>query len=97
MFRCLYQNQVQTRYIEEQSNPEYQRFVFAISSPSKSQLQTVQLMSRRWLITDADGKQTVVEGDGVVGEQPRIKANDEYTYSSGTALDTPVGVMQGNI
>lgn len=57
--------------------------------------QTVQLMSRRWLITDADGKQTVVEGDGVVGEQPRIKANDEYTYSSGTALDTPVGVMQG--
>lgn len=67
-----------------------------ISSPSKNlSSQTVQLMSRRWLITDADGKQTVVEGDGVVGEQPRIKANDEYTYSSGTALDTPVGVMQG--
>ncbi|HFC9208228.1 Co2+/Mg2+ efflux protein ApaG [Vibrio cholerae] len=88
--------QVQTRYIEEQSNPEYQRFVFAYLITIKNlSSQTVQLMSRRWLITDADGKQTVVEGDGVVGEQPRIKPNDEYTYSSGTALDTPVGVMQG--
>ncbi|EGR1133080.1 Co2+/Mg2+ efflux protein ApaG [Vibrio cholerae] len=88
--------QVQTRYIEEQSNPEYQRFVFAYLITIKNlSSQTVQLMSRRWLITDADGKQTVVEGDGVVGEQPRIKANDEYTYSSGAALDTPVGVMQG--
>ncbi|HDI3137379.1 Co2+/Mg2+ efflux protein ApaG [Vibrio cholerae] len=88
--------QVQTRYIEEQSNPEYQRFVFAYLITIKNlSSQTVQLMSRRWLITDADGKQTVVEGDGVVGEQPHIKANDEYTYSSGTALDTPVGVMQG--
>ncbi|GIC06913.1 TPA: Co2+/Mg2+ efflux protein ApaG [Vibrio cholerae] len=88
--------QVQTRYIEEQSNPEYQRFVFAYLITIKNlSSQTIQLMSRRWLITDADGKQTVVEGDGVVGEQPRIKANDEYTYSSGTALDTPVGVMQG--
>ncbi|WP_119468184.1 Co2+/Mg2+ efflux protein ApaG [Vibrio cholerae] len=88
--------QVQTRYIEEQSNPEYQRFVFAYLITIKNlSSQTVQLMSRRWLITDADGKQTVVEGDGVVGEQPRIKANDEYTYSSGPALDTPVGVMQG--
>ncbi|WP_337914529.1 Co2+/Mg2+ efflux protein ApaG [Vibrio cholerae] len=88
--------QVQTRYIEEQSNPEYQRFVFAYLITIKNlSSQTVQLMSRRWLITDADGKQTVVEGDGVVGEQPRIKANDEYIYSSGTALDTPVGVMQG--
>ncbi len=60
--------QVQTRYIEEQSNPEYQRFVFAYLITIKNlSSQTVQLMSRRWLITDADGKQTVVEGDGVVG------------------------------
>lgn len=59
--------QVQTRYIEEQSNPEYQRFVFAYLITIKNlSSQTVQLMSRRWLITDADGKQTVVEGDGVV-------------------------------
>ncbi|ENM5736752.1 Co2+/Mg2+ efflux protein ApaG [Vibrio mimicus] len=88
--------QVQTRYIEEQSDPEYHRFVFAYLITIKNlSTQTVQLLGRRWLITDADGKQTVVEGDGVVGEQPHIQANDEYTYSSGTALDTPVGVMQG--
>ncbi|ENM5893921.1 Co2+/Mg2+ efflux protein ApaG [Vibrio mimicus] len=88
--------QVQTRYIEEQSDPEYHRFVFAYLITIKNlSTQTVQLLGRRWLITDADGKQTVVEGDGVVGEQPYIQANDEYTYSSGTALDTPVGVMQG--
>ncbi|WP_154172670.1 Co2+/Mg2+ efflux protein ApaG [Vibrio metoecus] len=88
--------QVQTRYIEEQSDPEYQRFVFAYLITIKNlSTQTVQLLGRRWLITDADGKQTVVEGDGVMGEQPYIQANDEYTYSSGTALDTPIGVMQG--
>ncbi len=52
-------------------------------------------MSRRWLITDANGKQMSVEGDGVVGQQPFIEGNDEYTYSSGTAIETPVGVMQG--
>jgi ApaG protein len=52
-------------------------------------------MGRRWLITDSNGKQMSVEGDGVVGKQPVINSNDEYTYTSGTALETPVGVMQG--
>jgi ApaG protein len=47
------------------------------------------------LITDANGKQMSVEGDGVVGQQPVIAANDDYTYSSGTVIETPVGVMQG--
>lgn len=88
--------QVQTRYVKEQSDPDYQRFVFAYLITIKNlSNQTVQLLSRRWLITNANGKQTIVEGDGVVGELPHIHANDEYTYSSGTALDTPVGVMQG--
>ncbi|GAK18404.1 LOW QUALITY PROTEIN: ApaG protein [Vibrio sp. JCM 19053] len=89
--------QVHTKYIEEQSNPELQRYVFAISSPSKTLAsKPVQLVSRRWLITDSNGKQMTVEGDGVVGKQPFIPSNDEYTYSSGTALETPVGVMQGH-
>jgi ApaG protein len=52
-------------------------------------------MSRRWLITDSNGKQMTVEGEGVVGQQPVIAANDEYTYNSGTVIETPVGVMQG--
>ncbi|MEH0666835.1 Co2+/Mg2+ efflux protein ApaG [Vibrio scophthalmi] len=88
--------QVNTRYIPEQSQPHAKRYIFAYMVTIKNlSNQTVQLISRRWLITDANGKQMTVEGDGVVGQQPFIAAGDEYTYSSGTALETPVGVMQG--
>ncbi|HAS6349244.1 Co2+/Mg2+ efflux protein ApaG [Vibrio sp. IRLE0018] len=90
------QIQVHTKYVEEQSNPELARYIFAyIITIKNHSSESVQLLSRRWLITDANGKQISVEGDGVVGQQPFIDAGDEYTYSSGTALDTPVGVMQG--
>lgn len=89
--------QVYTKYIDEQSQPDLQRYVFAYVVTIKNLSQeTVQLLSRRWLITDANGKQITVEGEGVVGEQPVISANDEYSYTSGTALETPVGVMQGH-
>jgi ApaG protein len=89
--------QVQTRYIADQSEPEKRRYIFAyiITIKNLSQ-QPVQLISRRWLITDANGKQITVEGDGVVGEQPIIAPNDDYTYTSGTAIETPVGSMQGH-
>ncbi|NIY81794.1 Co2+/Mg2+ efflux protein ApaG [Vibrio hepatarius] len=88
--------QVHTKYIPEQSQPTANRYVFAYIITIKNlSTQTVQLISRRWLITDANGKQMTVEGDGVVGQQPFILGNDEYTYNSGTALETPVGVMQG--
>ncbi len=88
--------QVHTKYIAEQSNPELKRYVFAYIITIKNlSSQTVQLRSRRWLITDANGKQMSVEGEGVVGQQPFIPGHDEYTYNSGTALETPVGVMQG--
>ncbi|MEF1289025.1 Co2+/Mg2+ efflux protein ApaG [Vibrio sp. M260118] len=88
--------QVHTKYIPEQSQPDAKRYVFAyiITIKNLSQ-QTVQLISRRWLITDANGKQMTVEGEGVVGQQPFIAASDEYTYNSGTVIETPVGVMQG--
>ncbi|MDW6001993.1 Co2+/Mg2+ efflux protein ApaG [Vibrio mangrovi] len=88
--------QVHTKYIPEQSLPEQDRYIFAYVITVKNLSQeTVQLIGRRWLITDANGKQMSVEGEGVVGEQPVIESNDEYTYTSGTALETPVGVMQG--
>lgn len=88
--------QAHSKYIPEQSHPDAKRYVFAyiITIKNLSQ-QTVQLLSRRWLITDADGKQMTVEGEGVVGQQPHIDAGDEYTYNSGTVIETPVGVMQG--
>ncbi|MCG9583940.1 Co2+/Mg2+ efflux protein ApaG [Vibrio tubiashii] len=88
--------QVHTKYIPDQSQPDAKRYVFAyiITIKNLSQ-QTVQLISRRWLITDANGKQMTVEGEGVVGQKPVISASDEYTYNSGTVIETPVGVMQG--
>lgn len=89
--------QVYTKYIEEQSQPEQHRYVFAYAITIKNlSQQEVQLLTRHWLITDANGKQISVEGEGVVGEKPIISANDEYSYTSGTAIETPVGVMQGH-
>jgi ApaG protein len=88
--------QIHTKYVAEQSQPENNRYIFAyVITIRNLSTQTVQLMGRRWLITDSNGKQMSVEGDGVVGKQPVINSNDEYTYTSGTALETPVGVMQG--
>ncbi|KGY08325.1 Co2+/Mg2+ efflux protein ApaG [Vibrio sinaloensis] len=88
--------QVHSKYIPEQSQPDANRYLFAYMITIKNlSNQTVQLQSRRWLITDANGKQLTIEGDGVVGQQPFIPSNDEYTYSSGTAIETPIGVMQG--
>ncbi|SJL84926.1 Co2+/Mg2+ efflux protein ApaG [Vibrio palustris] len=88
---------VQTKYISEQSTPEKNHYIFAYLITVKNLTQhSVQLMSRRWLITDANGKQITVEGDGVVGEQPVIDSQQEYTYTSGTSIETPVGVMQGH-
>ncbi|MBW3697207.1 Co2+/Mg2+ efflux protein ApaG [Vibrio sp. T187] len=89
--------QVHTKYVPEQSEPEQNRYVFAYIITIKNLSKTpVQLLTRRWLITDANGKQLTIEGDGVVGKQPVIEANDEYTYTSGTVIETPVGVMQGH-
>ncbi|MGC9462459.1 Co2+/Mg2+ efflux protein ApaG [Vibrio genomosp. F10] len=89
--------QVQTKYVEEQSTPSKDDYVFAYLITIKNlSPQTVQLLSRRWLITDANGKQMSIEGEGVVGQQPKIKSNDEYTYTSATTIETPVGVMQGH-
>ncbi|WP_264877769.1 Co2+/Mg2+ efflux protein ApaG [Vibrio agarivorans] len=88
--------QVHSKYIEAQSEPDKGRYVFAYLITIKNlSAHPVQLISRRWLITDANGKQLTIEGEGVVGKQPIIDAHDEYTYSSGTAIETPVGVMQG--
>jgi ApaG protein len=88
---------VNTKYIAAQSNPSSGHYVFAYMITIRN-LGTfpVKLLSRRWLITDGNGKEITVEGDGVVGEQPVIPPNDEYSYTSGTALETPVGVMQGH-
>jgi len=55
-----------------------------------------KLLSRKWLITDANGKTSTVQGDGVIGQQPRIEPGESYEYSSGAIIETPVGTMQGS-
>ncbi|MGK0248892.1 MAG: ApaG protein [Oleispira sp.] len=88
---------VETQYIEAQSTPADQRYIFAyhvdIYNPS---IHPIQLMTRHWSITDGDGKKEEVWGDGVVGENPIIAPGDSYQYSSGAALSTQVGSMSGH-
>ncbi|MDT1010781.1 Co2+/Mg2+ efflux protein ApaG [Plesiomonas shigelloides] len=88
--------EVQPAYVEAQSAPELARFVFTytVTLHNQSAL-TLQLRRRYWLLTDANGQQTDIEGEGVVGEQPVLAPGSCYRYTSGTVLPTPVGTLQG--
>jgi ApaG protein len=88
--------EVITDYVSEQSEPSADRYVFAytITITNNGNL-PARLVSRHWIITDANGKVQEVSGDGVVGEQPHLDPGQEFRYSSGAVLETPVGAMQG--
>ncbi len=85
---------VEVEYLAAQSREGEYVFAYFICIRNQGE-QAAQLLSRKWLITDADGNQTEVQGAGVVGEQPVIAAGDEYRYNSFTVLKTKVGCMQG--
>jgi len=88
---------VSTQYVDEQSEPSIDRYVFAYTITIENQGDIpAQLISRHWIITDANGKVQEVQGDGVVGEQPHLDPGESYRYSSGAILETPVGSMQGS-
>ncbi len=87
---------VETNYVEEQSDPRERRYVFAYTITLRNEGQVpAKLLSRHWIITDANGKVQEARGDGVVGEQPHLKPGQGFRYSSGTMIETPVGAMQG--
>ena len=87
---------VATSYIDEQSEPTNGRYVFSYTiTISNLGNVSARLMSRHWVITDANGKIQEVSGDGVVGEQPHLNPGEQFRYSSGAVLETPVGAMQG--
>jgi len=87
---------VETDYIENQSAPEKQRYVFAYTITIRNEgSEAAKLLTRHWVITDADGKVQEVKGKGVVGEQPHLRPGETFRYTSGTVLGTPVGSMQG--
>lgn len=88
---------VETHYIEEQSIPEDNRYVFAYTITIRNNgEQPAKLLSRHWIITDGDGNTQEVKGEGVVGEQPHIGPGAYFRYTSGTVLETPVGTMEGS-
>ena len=88
---------VRAVYIEDQSDPESERYVFAYTVTIQNNGEhTAKLLSRHWIITDADNNTQEVRGDGVVGEQPQFKPGEGFQYTSGTVLDTPVGSMRGS-
>jgi ApaG protein len=89
--------EVESHYIEEQSLPEEDRYVFAYTITIRNNgSQPAKLLTRHWIITDGDGNTQEVHGEGVVGEQPHIGPGDYFRYTSGTVLDTPVGTMEGS-
>ena len=88
---------VETQFLADQSDADENRYVFAytITIHNHGKL-PVQLLTRRWLITDARGRIQEVEGDGVVGQQPTIRPGDYHRYSSFSVIETPVGTMEGS-
>ena len=87
---------VQCEYAPERSNPGAQQwfFVYTITITNEGD-ETVQLITRHWVITDADHHVEEVRGAGVVGQQPVLRPRQSFTYSSGCPLGTPFGVMEG--
>jgi ApaG protein len=92
-----FQVEVQTRFLDQESDPEADRYVFAYTitivnggeAPGK-------LLQRHWVITDGSGHIEEVRGAGVIGEQPHIKPGESYRYTSGAVIKTPVGSMEGS-
>ena len=86
-----------TSFIPEQSDDAAQRYVFSYTITIANTGQVpAQLISRHWVISDANEKVQEVRGLGVVGEQPFLKPGEQFEYTSGTAIATPVGAMKGS-
>ena len=87
---------VEPTYLETRSSPDSSQYFWAYRVIIENQGQeTVQLLSRHWMITNARGELTEVKGPGVVGEQPILKPGQRFEYTSGAPLNTPSGMMGG--
>ena len=86
-----------TAFIPEQSDIQNGRYVFAYTiTITNTGNVPAQLISRHWIITDANNQVQEVRGLGVIGEQPRLRPRESFEYTSGTAIATPVGTMRGS-
>jgi ApaG protein len=99
MYRAVTRNievVVKPRFVADRSAPENNYFFWAYTiSITNSGDETVQLKTRHWRITDANGRLQEVRGAGVVGEEPVLKAGESFEYTSGVPLQTPSGFMAG--
>ena len=87
---------VQTQFLQDQSAPADNRYAFAYTIHiANTGSVPARLISRHWIITDANGKVQEVRGEGVVGEQPWLRPGDDFQYTSGAVLETAVGTMRG--
>lgn len=87
---------VRTQYLPEQSDPDRSNYVFAYAITIKNTGKVAaQLISRHWVITDANNRVEEVRGLGVVGHQPLLQPGEQFEYTSGTAIATPQGSMFG--
>jgi ApaG protein len=87
---------VRPKYLEEQSEPDESRYFWSYTIEiANVGDRIVQLTHRHWQITDANGRREEVRGPGVVGEQPKLKPGDAFSYTSGCPLKTPSGIMVG--
>jgi len=88
--------EVETQYVPEQSHPEkdYYFFSYHVTLTNLSE-ETVQLLTRHWIITHGDGRVEEVRGPGVVGEQPTLEPGESFDYTSFCPLNTPQGTMEG--
>lgn len=94
-----YQIEVETEpaYLEEQSTPDENQYVFSYTITIRNTgTIAARLLSRHWLITDANGHEREVRGDGVAGKQPLLQPGSDFRYTSGAMLETPVGSMRGS-
>jgi len=85
-----------TAFVPDQSDVDSGRYVFAYTiTITNTGTLPAQLVSRHWIITDSNNQVQEVRGQGVVGEQPLLRPNESFQYTSGTAIATPVGTMRG--
>jgi ApaG protein len=88
---------VATRFLDERSEPDENRYTFAYTIRIRNAGEVAaRLLTRHWIITDANGKVQEVRGDGVVGEQPWLRPGEQFEYTSGAVLETNVGTMRGS-
>ncbi len=87
---------VETAYLSDQSSSEDQQYAFTYTvTITNTGIVAAQLISRHWVITDADNSVSEVKGLGVVGAQPVLQPNESFEYTSGTMLNTESGTMHG--